>query len=292
MMGEWAGALLSAGAVLSATAGGWVLWRLGPAAQRLRRKVAHERVALMAVLGRHKSERSLALVYGGGVGLLLYLLVASMTHRSGMAVMVALGGLMAPAWVREYQQTRRLVLLAEQLNRAMGMIAASLRRGTPLEGAIAEAATTLPEPLGPVLRGLVDATSMGVTLSQAVEQARLLPAVAGSPDFQVFATEMVICQERGANVVQAFEALREVLVARRKYRDQVREHMGQHLLQSLVIAAVGFGVLVAYAAMTPDGLGPLLESVVGQMLLAASILGNVFLIRWTHLSLLRQTQKV
>ncbi|HWI53840.1 MAG TPA: type II secretion system F family protein [Symbiobacteriaceae bacterium] len=223
---------------------------------------------------------------------MIYLLVSVLTHRVGLAFACALGGFMLPAWIKEWQRTRRIVELSEQLGRAMGMISTSLRRGSPLEGAIAETAASMSEPLGPALRGLVDATSMGVTLTQAVEQCRQLPAVAGSPDFQVFATEIVICYERGANVVQAFEALRQVLAARRKYRDQVREQMGQHLMQSLVIAGVGFFVLIAYSFMTPDGLGPLLESLSGQFILALSVLGNLFLIRVTHLSMLRQTQKV
>ncbi|HYG59447.1 MAG TPA: type II secretion system F family protein [Symbiobacteriaceae bacterium] len=293
MATEWAGAVLTTGALMSTAAGVWVVWKLGPTAQRTRRKVAHERVAISATLGgRKKAEKAQSLLIAGGGALALYLVTTVMFHRTGLAVAMALGGFMLPVWIKEWQQTRRLVSLSEQLGRAMGMIGTSLRRGTPLEGAIAEAARTMPEPLGPVLRSMVDATSMGVTLAQAVEQCRTMPAASGSPDFQVFATEMVVCHERGANVVQAFEILRQVLEARRKYRSQVREHMGQHLMQSLVIASVGYFVLFAYSFMSPDGLSPLLESVLGQMLLAGSILGNLFLIRVTHLSMLRQTQKV
>lgn len=292
MASEWAGALLTTGAVISGGAGVYVLWKLGPTAQRTRRRVAHERVALSATIGRKKKEQAQSFLIAGGGALLLYFLVSAFTHRGGLAFAVALGGLMLPNWVREWRETRRIVELSEQLGRAMSMISTSLRRGTPLEGAIAEAAASMGEPLGPVLRALVDATSMGVTLTQAVEQVRTLPAVTGSPDFQVFSTEMVVCHERGANVVQAFEALRQVLEARRKYRAQVSEHMGQHVAQSIVIAGIGLFVLGAYAGLTPDGLGPLLESISGQMMLAVSILGNMFLIRITHLSLLKQTQRV
>ncbi|MDF2628844.1 MAG: hypothetical protein K0R39_2675 [Symbiobacteriaceae bacterium] len=292
MASSWAGAVLATGAMMSAAAGGYVLWKLGPTAGRTRRRVARERVAVTAAAGKQRAERLQYLAVAGLGAVGIYLAVLVLAQRAGLAFACALGGFMLPTWVKEWRQTRRIVELSEQLGRAMAMISTSLRRGSPLEGAIAETSATMAEPLGPVLRSFVDATSMGVTLTQAVEQCRTLPAVAGSPDFQVFATEMVICYERGANVVQAFEALRQVLAARRKYRDIVKEQMGQHLMQSLVIAGVGFFVLVAYSFMTPDGLGPLLESIVGQLLLAASVLGNLFLIRVTHLSLLRQTQRV
>lgn len=292
MAGEWTGALLVSGAFMSATAGGWVLWKLGPTAHRTRRRVAHERVAVSATVGKKRTEQLQFLMLAGGGAVLLYLMVSILTHRVGLAFGVALGGFMLPAWVKEWNHTRRMVDLSEQLGRAMAMISTSLRRGTPLEGAIAEAASGLGDPLGPALRSLVDAISMGVTLGQAVEQVRQMPGVAGSADFQVFATEMVVCHERGANVVQAFEALRHVLSSRRKYRAQVKEHMGQHLLQTMVIAGVGFFVLAAYSLMTEWGLEPLLESVVGQFLLAFAILGNTFLIRVTHLTMLRQLQKV
>lgn len=287
MAGEWGAALLTAGAVGSASAGIWVAWQFGAQAQRTRRRVARERVR---VTGRE--DRLLGLMPGMLGGVLLFLLTLVMTDQTPLAVMVGLGGLMIPGWLQEWRETRRLVLLSEQLNQAIGMITTSLRRGTPLEAAIVEAAETMKFPLGPVLRNLADATVLGVTLGQSVEQVKSLPAVTGSTDFQVFATEMVICHERGANVVQAFEALRTVIAARRRYRRQVQEHMGQHLIQALVIAAVGALVLLAFSQMTPEGLGPLLESAIGQLILAISVLGNTFLVRWTHLSLLRQTRRI
>ncbi len=291
MGSEWGAALLAAGSVASFLAGIWVLWKLAPSAHRLRRRVGHEqvRIPLSRQLSRDQGS-GFALTAGGSV--LLYLLTSVLTQKAGLAFLVAFGGLMIPGWVREWWETRRLVQLGDQLGRVMGMISTSLRRGTPLEVAISEAANATPAPLGPVLRNLADATVMGVTLSQAVEQVRTLPAVAGSADFNVFATEMVVCHQRGANVIHAFETLRGVLAARRKYRDQVREHMGQHLLQSLVIGGIGLGVLLIYSQLSPDGLQPLLDSIVGQMVLAVSILGNMFLIRLTHLSLLRQTRRV
>jgi Flp pilus assembly protein TadB len=291
MTGAWGAAVLAGGAVGSATAGAWVLWKLAPTAQRVKRRVGHEQVRV-PLSGRVSPERLYRMLWAGGGAAGLYLLVMLLGHKAGLAFVVALGGFMIPGWVQEWQETRQLLQLSEQLGRAMGMVGTSLRRGTPLEVALAEAALALQAPLGPVLRNMADATVLGVTLDQSVEQVRALPAVTASPDFQVFATEMVICHQRGANVVQAFEALRTVLTARRKYREQVRENMGQHLLQSLVIAGIGLFVLMAYSAMTPYGLGPLLESIVGQLILAASVLGNVFLIRLTHLSLLRQTRRV
>lgn len=289
MAGEFGTAVLAAGAIGSAGAGVWVLWRMAPAAQRIKRRAGRERVRLRWKGGE---EQLTGILPALAAALALYVTVLLLSHRSGLAFAVALGGFMLPTWTHEWRETRRLVQLSEQLGRVMAMVSISLRRGTPLEGALAEAAGAVPEPLGPVLRNLADATVLGVTLSQASEQVRTLPAVAGSTDFQVFSTELVICHERGANVVQAFEALREVLTARRKYRDQVQEHMAQHLLQSVVIAAVGLSVLLVYSQMTPDGLGPLLESLIGQLLLAAAVLGNLFLIRLSHLSMLRQMRKV
>jgi Flp pilus assembly protein TadB len=223
---------------------------------------------------------------------LTWFLVQYLTGRGLFAVCLGLGIFLVPAWLQEWRETSRLLRLSEQLGRVMGMIGVALRRGTPLEAAIAEGAVAVTTPLGPILKNLADATILGVTLSQAIEQLRIHPTVRGSTDFQVFATEMVICHERGANVVQAFEALRAVLNARRRYRNQVKEQMGQHLIQSLVIAAVGAFVLLAYATMTEQGLDPLLDAAVGQLLLAVSILGNLALIRMTHLSLLRQVRKV
>lgn len=291
MVSEWGPALLAAGSIGSAAAGIWA-WRTGSTtAAQTKRKVGHERVSL-SLLGRERSTAlSRAMVAAGGA-LLSWILVSYLTGRGLLAVCLSLGVFLVPAWLQEWRETKRLLLLSEQLARAMGMIGTALRRGTPLEAAIAETAIALPAPLGPILKNLADATILGVTLSQAVEQLRTHPAVRTSTDFQVFATEMVICHERGANVLMAFDALQAVLTARRRYRAAVQEQMGQHLIQSLVIAGVGGFVLLAYSVMTDQGLDPLLDAAAGQILLAVSILGNLTLIRVTHLSLLRQTRKV
>lgn len=291
MGSKWVAAFLVAGALFSMLAGVWVTWKWGPAVQRLKRRVGRERVSL-ALFSRLKSEEMMGLRLIVLSSILIYVGTYALTGRTLLAVTVALGGLMVPGWVREWLNVRRLTLLADQLGRVMGMVSTSLRRGTPLEIALSEAALAMAYPLGPVLRNLADATKFGVTLGQAAEQVRALPAVTGSTDFQVFATEVVICHERGANVVTAFDALRQVLTARRRYRDLVVEQMGQHLIQALVIAGIGLVVLLVYALMTPDGLGPLLDSAFGQTVLAISILGNVFLIRLTHMGMLKQIRRV
>lgn len=292
MAAELGIAVMAAGAVASAGAGIFFLKKLAPSAQRIRRRVSHERVRVRIAGGRLNSEQALTSALALGAGVALYTLTAMLSHQTGVSLAAALGGFMVPKWVREWRETNRLLKLSDQLGRVMGMISTSLRRGIPLEMAVSESANAVPAPLGPVLRNLADATVMGVTLSQAVEQIRSLPAVRGSSDFSVFATEMVVCHQRGANVIVAFESLRNVLEARRKYRAQVQEYMGQHLIQSLVIGGIGLGVLALYAWMSPDGLKPLLESITGQLILAASLLGNMFVIRLTHLSLLNQTRRV
>lgn len=288
---EWSAAALAAGAVGSLTTGVWVLVQGSAAAQRMRRKVNHQQVRV-SLLGQEEVRRYLRMIPILIGAVVTYMVVAILTRASVLAFATAIGVFMVPGWLSEYRETRRLLQLGDQLNQVMSMVSTSLRRGTPLEAAIAEAANALSYPLKGVLQNLAEATSMGVTLTQAVEQVRLRPEVRGSTDFQVFATEMVICHERGANIIQAFDALRQVLAARRRYRDQVREHMGQHLMQSLVIFAIGLGVLFFYVAMTEWGIRPLLDVWWGQLVLAISLLGNTFLIRWTHMVMLRQIKKV
>lgn len=290
MATEWSIAVMAASSIGSLGAGVLVLKKMAGSAQRIRRRVGHEQVRIP--IGRMTLDQFMGGAITLGVAVGMFVITSAWTHKTALSLAVALGGFMMPGWIREWRETKRLVSVGDQLGRVMAMVSTSLRRGTPLEVSIAEAAAAMPAPLGPVLQNLADATVMGVTLSQAIEQIRTLPAVAGSSDFNVFATEVVVCHVRGANVILAFEALQNVLTARRKYRQQVQEHMGQHLIQSLVIGFIGLGVLFVFSLMSETGLQPLLESVIGQMILAASLLGNMFLIRLTHLSLLSQIRKV
>lgn len=283
-----AAALLAAGAVGSLLAGGCAAWHLLPQARRRQRRVQRERVRIYP--RRPRGAAGLA-----ATALASWMAFQAVGHWLGawlLAAAVAGAVWLVPGWWREWQESRRWEAVTDQLDQVVSRVATSLRRGTPLAEALAQAARATPPPLGTVLQTAGHMMNLGVPLSQALAQVRSLPEVAGVPDFQVFATQVVICHDRGANVLRAFETLRQVLQARRRYRHQVAQSLGQHLVQALVIVAVGAGVLASFATLTPQGLGPLLQSPVGQGVLAVAVLGNVALVRWTHLSMVRQVRRL
>jgi len=293
MATELRAAILVSAVVGSAAIGVWNLWSTGASAAKIKRQVTHERVQVSLMKGSESIRRLISLFPASAAALAVFYGSRALVQEGFLlSVMMSGIGFMLPGWLREWRETRRLLLLGDQLGQMMGMVSTSLRRGTHLEPAIAEAARPITYPLGPVIKQLTDATSMGVTLAQAISRVKSLPEVGGSADFQVFASQLIICHERGVNVIQAFDSLRTVLTSRRRYRSLVREQMAQHLVQTVVISALGLLMLVYYGGSTDDGLAPLMDVWWGQVVLGASIVGNVSLIRWTHMSVLQQVRKV
>lgn len=222
---------------------------------------------------------------------LLYAVMLVLSGSPGLAAGAALGGLLFPTWVSEWLQTRQAVQISEQLDAAMAVMAAQLQAGAPVEVAMWRAAEVAREPLREVLMEVAREANLGKRFGEALEHVRRHPAVAESVDFQVFVTQLAVAQERGAPLVPAFAALRAALAERRRYRQSVAEQMGENLLQTVTIAGIGAAVLLAFAWLSPEGLRPLVESRVGQIVLLVSVLGNASLIRWSHVGMLRQTRR-
>lgn len=286
--------VLAAGSVLLLSTGLW-RWRAGAMESWLeRRRVMRERTRPAASPGRAMQRLRLAITVVLALlgGALLFGVLFVLSRSLAVGLTGALGGFLIPGWWMERQRTREMVRISEQLDHAMGILATALRRGTPLEVAFSQAATTVGAPLGEVLGYVGAAAGLGVTFGQALAGVRQQPAVAGVADFQVFLTQVAISHERGANILHTFETLRQTLAARRQYRAAVAEQMGQHLIQSLTITGVGMLVLIAYASMTPEGLRPLVGTGVGKFLLLTSVVGNLGMLRLTHISLLRQLRRI
>lgn len=228
---------------------------------------------------------------GAGGAALLYAVVLAVAGSPGLAAGAALGGLLFPPWVAEWQRTRNAALVSDQLDAAMAVMAAQLRSGSPVEVAAQRAAEVVGQPLRGVLLDVARETALGRRFADALEEVRQRPEVAGSTDFQVFVTQLCVAQERGANVLPAFESLRAALAERRRYRQVVAEQLGEHVMQTATIAGIGLLVLAAFAWLSPQGLGPLVGTPVGQVVLLGSVLGNTALIRTAHLSMLRQMRR-
>lgn len=224
--------------------------------------------------------------------MLFFSLIYFLSNDLALSLVASFGAFLVPSWVIEVQQTRQMIQVSEQLDQAMVILSSSLCRNTPLAVAIAQAADACGSPLQGVLEQVVASTGVGLSFEQAMLDSRENPVVAENPDYQVFATQAAISHSRGANVLETFEALRNAISARRRYRAAVREAEGANIFQSVLICGIGLTVLFAYALMTPDGLAPLMRHVVGRITLLVSILGNVIMLRTQHINMLRRLRKV
>lgn len=270
-----------------------MILRRDPAWARMKRAQSRNLQAAKSP-GDARSRQRTVTVFLSAVGgaVIMYLLFYILTGDTFFSVAGLIGGFLLPGWVAEIQATRLMIRISEQLDQAMGMVAAQLRQNTALEVAFAQAASSIGDPLASVFEQVVSATEVGLTFDQAVAGTRDHPAVANHPDYQVFVTQTVIAQMHGANITESFESLRNAISARRKYRNAVSQAATESLVQTAMMFALGLAVLGVVATTTEQGLKPLLDSLLGRLILVASILGNTLILRQTHIGMLKRLRQV
>lgn len=287
-------AMLASFAALLLVLGIATLVQRGSVLERAKRRETDRLRSGPSPADQEKRRRSITVALSAVCGgLALYGLLYFFSGSVAFSVAGFIGAFLVPGWVSEFQRTRLMIKVSEQLDQAMGLLVSQLRQGVSLETGFARVAQVIDEPLGVVFDQVVAATNVGLTFDQAVSATRTHPYVAENPDYQTFATQAIITQERGGgNVMESFTALRDAIAARRKYRGAVQEADGQNLLESVFMFAVGLVVMAIYALLSPRGLKPLLDSTLGQVILLVSILGNIFVLRRTHIAMLRRLRKV
>lgn len=256
-------------------------------AWRQRRRVQRHTVRTGGATRRvWRTTSSLTAALAGGA--LLGFMVHHMTGKSVYAVGAALGGAVIPGWLAEVRRVRRLGRLSDQLDRAIGHLSALLRSGTPLEASLQQVARSVPAPLGDILGYIGVRLHLGMAFETAIELVRPLPAISDSNDVQEFLTTLVVCHERGANILSTFEAMRQALGERRKHRKRVSDEIGQHVIQTVAIVGIGLFGSMGYMLMAPESMAVMHHHAAGRLTLTIAVLGNLVMCRWIHGTMLRQ----
>lgn len=105
----------------------------------------------------------------GSLSFVLLRLLAAVPPAPALIVAAALGG-GVPVLDLLWRKGRRLCLIQAQLPPALDLLAHHLRRDDPVTTALASVARAIPEPLRAEFGSVVDETSLGRPLDQALER--------------------------------------------------------------------------------------------------------------------------
>jgi tight adherence protein B len=158
----------------------------------------------------------------------------------GVTLGVAAAGaaVAVPAWLARRREARRRAALAEGLADGVGVIAAGLRAGRSLPGAIELAANEVPAPLGPSFRRVADRIALGEPLEDALAA---WASEVGGPDARVAAGVLGLHRRTGGALAAALDGLAATLRARRTAARELRSLTAQARLSAAILGLLPIG---------------------------------------------------
>jgi tight adherence protein B len=205
--------------------------------------------------------------------------VAFVGFAAAGPVGAAAGGIactIAPSIGRRRRRAAELAALQDGLADAVAAIAAAIRAGRSMAGALEEAASTVGPPLGARLAALVDRVSLGVPIERAVLD--LAGSVPG-PDGRLVAAVLGLHQRSGGDAPAVLDRVARTLRDRRASAREVRSLTAQARLSGAILGFLPIGFFLFLSITARDDVERAVSSSTGLTAVLAGLVmqGTAFL---------------
>jgi tight adherence protein B len=180
------------------------------------------------------------------------------------------GGLAAcaPTFVLVLHRDRRTAKFEELFPEAVDLMARALRAGHAFTTALGMVAEEMPQPIGGEFRLLYDRQNFGLPLPEALREfAERVPLL----DARFFAIAVLTQRESGGNLSEVLDNLASVIRDRFNVKRQVRAKSAHGRLTGWILAAMPPALVVAFLAVNPSYLRPLVDDPVGVRMVVMGI---------------------
>lgn len=178
-----------------------------------------------------------------------------------------IGGFGLPMWYLKRAKAKRLKRFGLEFPNALDVIVRGIKSGLPVNDCLRIIANEAAEPVKTEFRVIVEAQTLGLTLTEAAEKlAERMP----SAEANFFGIVLAIQQKTGGNLSETLGNLSRVLRERRKMRDKVQAMSMEAKASAAIIGALPpiVGVLVYFSS--PKYIELLWTTQAGQFGLAVS----------------------
>jgi tight adherence protein B len=172
-----------------------------------------------------------------------------------------------PQWALGYLKKRRINKFVAELPNAMDIIVRGIRAGLPLGDCVREIANSTSEPLRGEFRLVVEAQTVGIPLSEALQKTYERVPV---PEANFLATVITIQSKAGGNLSEAIGNLSRVLRERKKIKGKIAAMSMEAKASGAIIASLPFIVGFMTYLSSPDYISILWTTQVGKIVLGIS----------------------
>jgi tight adherence protein B len=199
------------------------------------------------------SLRKTTLTVLGGFSVLVLLVFVASTKLGPSALLLGLIGAVvltaSVTWIVLYaMRTKRLRTLSEQLPAAIDLMVRALRAGHPVVSAIQLASSEMPDPIGTELGIVVDETTYGIELKEALAS---LAARSKLEDFAFLQVSVSIQAETGGNLAEILGNLGRVIRGRFMLEKKVKALASEGKMSAIILSALPILMVGGISASNP-----------------------------------------
>ncbi len=151
---------------------------------------------------------------------------------------------------------------------ALDVLVRGVRTGLPINEGMRLVAREMPEPVSTEFQLLTDATSVGVTLEDAL--ARMFNRMP-LPEVNFFNIVLAIQKQTGGNLSEALGNLSNTLRERKKLKQKIKALSSEAKASAMIIGSLPFLLATVLFAVAPDYLGLLFTTTMGHMMLGGGL---------------------
>lgn len=180
--------------------------------------------------------KSIYYIASACAGVFVALMLFSFTGNPAFGVAgFVIGGLGLPSMWLTRMTKSRLKKFTLEFPGAVDVIIRGVKAGLPLNDCLRIIASEAPEPVRGEFRQIVEAQTLGMSVSEAVER---LPDRIPTAEANFFAIVISIQQKAGGNLGEALSNLSRVLRERKKMADKVRAMSSEARASAYIIASL------------------------------------------------------
>ena len=210
---------------------------------------------------------AILLLWGGLVGLITFLV----TLKGAMFFAGALAGILMGLALLGLRIRRRRKKFTNQLGDMLTMVANALRAGFSFMQAFELISREMDAPMGREVQLVVNEVNLGNTLESALDNMQRRVA---SPDFELVVTAVLIQRQVGGDLASILDTISETIAERVRMRREVMALTAQGRASGIVVACVPIALGIFLYIVNPTYLQPLLETDIGHMFIAGSIVSE------------------
>lgn len=213
-------------------------------------------------------------LFASGLGI-FFAAIAFAIHQPWYFIIIAafFGVMAVPKFVLNFLCKRRQGKFMAELAGSVELIVRGVKSGLPLNECLKMIGREAQEPLAGEFRRIVDQTTMGVPLDQALNKMyERMPL----SEVSFFSIVLAIQQKAGGNLSEALGNLAIVLRSRRMMREKVNALSSEAKSSAMIIGALPIAVGVLVSITAPDYIKLLFTDKTGHMALmvGAGMMGS------------------